>query len=250
VQLVWDDIVDDFRFCIRYQWVQKKCANPVSKSVALRAGVHQTQLLFLAIWRPFTNATLRMSEITRILSADSVGGACAAEELLPLVYAELRSLARQRLSQERPGQTLDATGLVHEAYLRLMPPHGAAGQTQHWDGRGHFFAAAAEAMRRILVERARRKRRIKHGGNLNRHAADELNQAVEVPPDDVLAVDESLEKLAEIDGQAAQVVQLHFFGGMTLDEVAAALDISSRTAHRDWAFARAWLARVIRRAND
>jgi RNA polymerase sigma factor (TIGR02999 family) len=191
-----------------------------------------------------------MSDITRILAADNIGDACAAEELLPVVYAELRRLARQRLSQERPGQTLDATGLVHEAYLRLMPPDRAGGQKQLWDGRSHFFAAAAEAMRRILVERARRRRRLKHGGNLNRHSTDEWNLAEEVPPDHVLAVDESLEKLAGIDGQAAQVVQLHFFGGMTLDEVAAALNISSRTAHRDWAFARAWLARILRKVDD
>ena len=113
-----------------------------------------------------------------------------------------------------------------------------------------FFAAAAEAMRRILVESARRKRSVKHGGNLHRHSTNDFNLAVEVPPDDVLAVDESLERLAEIDAQAAQVVKLHFFGGMTLDEVAAALDISSRTAERDWAFARTWLARMLRKAND
>jgi RNA polymerase sigma factor (TIGR02999 family) len=191
-----------------------------------------------------------MTDITRILSADDAGNPSAAEELLPLVYAELRCLARQRLSKERPGLTLDATGLVHEAYLRLMPPDNAAGQKQHWDGRAHFFAAAAEAMRRILVESARRKRRLKHGANLHRHSTNDLDLAVAVPPDDVLAVDESLEKLADVDAQAAQVVKLHFFGGMTLDEVAAALDISSRTAERDWAFARTWLARMLRKAND
>jgi RNA polymerase sigma factor (TIGR02999 family) len=191
-----------------------------------------------------------MTDITRILVADNAGNSSAAEELLPLVYAELRCLARQRLSQERPGQTLDATGLVHEAYLRLIPPVHAAGQKQHWDGRAHFFAAAAEAMRRILVESARRKRRLKHGGNLFRHSTNDLNLAIEVPPDDVLAVDESLEKLAAVDAQAAQVVKLHFFGGMTLDEVAAVLDISSRTVERDWAFARTWLARKLHKAND
>lgn len=187
-----------------------------------------------------------MTDITRIWPADNVSDACAAEELLPLVYAELRCLARQRLSQERPGQTLDPTGLVHEAYMRLISPEAVAGQKRLWDDRAHFFAAAAEAMRRILVERARRNRRCKHGGNLHRHAVHELDLAEEVPPDDVLAVDESLGKLAEIDSQAAQVVQLHFFGGMTLDEVAAAVGISRRTAHRDWAFARAWLARRLR----
>jgi RNA polymerase sigma factor (TIGR02999 family) len=191
-----------------------------------------------------------MTDITRILSADDAGKPSAAEELLPLVYAELRCLARQRLSKERPGLTLDATGLVHEAYLRLMPPDRVSGPNQHWDGRAHFFAAAAEAMRRILVESARRKRSVKHGGNLHRRSIDDLIPAVEVPPDEVLAVDESLEEMAEIDPQAAQVVKLHFFGGMTLDEVAAALDISLRTAYRDWAFARAWLARMLAKAND
>ena len=191
-----------------------------------------------------------MTDITRVLSAVNAADPSASEELLPLVYAELRCLARQRLSNERAGQTLDATGLVHEAYLRLMPPDRMDGQKQHWEGRAHFFAAAAEAMRRILVESARRKRRLKHGGNLHRHSANEVDLAVEAPPDDVLAVDESLEKLAEIDAQAAQIVKLHFFAGMTLDEVAAALDISSRTAHRDWAFARAWLARKLGKAGD
>jgi RNA polymerase sigma factor (TIGR02999 family) len=191
-----------------------------------------------------------MTDITQFLSAASAGDPIAAEQLLPLVYAELRSLARQRLSKERPGQTLDATGLVHEAYLRLMPLERATGENQQWDGRAHFFAAAAEAMRRILVESARRKRRIKHGGRLQRHSTSDVELAVEVPADDVLAVDESLEKLAEVDAQAAQVVKLHFFAGMTLDEVAAALDISVRTAHRDWAFARAWLARILRKPDD
>ena len=165
-----------------------------------------------------------MHDITRILCAAHDGDPSAAEELLPLVYAELRCLATQKLSKERPGQTLDPTGLVHEAYLRLVPPgHMPADQEQHWDGRGHFFAAAAEAMRRILVESARRKRRLKHGGNLQRLSAEELDVAIDVPSDEVLAVDESLEKLAEVDPQAAQVVKLHFFAGMTLEEVEALL---------------------------
>src|ERR1700685_3706890 len=167
-----------------------------------------------------------MCDVTTVLLAINRGDRVAGEKLLPLVYEELRKMAAQRMSQERPGQTLDATALVHEAYLRLVkvPEPG------QWDGRAHFFAAAAEAMRRILVESARRKRRLKHGGNLHRHSANDLNLAVKAPPDDVLAVDESVEKLAEVDAQAAQVVKLHFFGGMTLEEVAAALDISSRTA--------------------
>ena len=153
---------------------------------------------------------------------------------------------RRKAFQGAPGQTLDATGLVHEAYLRLVPAgQASADQKQQWDGRAHFFAAAAEAMRRILVESVRRKRRLKHGGNLQRFSAEELDVAIDVPPDDVLAVDESLEELAEVDHQAAQVVKLHFFAGMTLDEVGTLLDISTRTAYRDWAFARAWLARNL-----
>jgi RNA polymerase sigma factor (TIGR02999 family) len=189
-----------------------------------------------------------MTDITRILAAADSGDPTATEALLPLVYSELRALARQRLNQERPGQTLDATGLVHEAYLRLM--RGDDKGDQNWDGRGHFFAAAAEVMRRILVENARRKSRAKHGGKFRRDPLDVVLTAVKEPADEVLAVDESLEQLAAIDARSAEVVKLHFFAAMTLEEVAAVLEISTRTAHRDWAFARAWLAERLCDAAD
>ena len=182
-----------------------------------------------------------MNDVTRILSAIDQGDPHATEQLLPLVYDELRRLAAQRLSHEKPGQTLDATGLVHEAYLRLVDSAGS----QRWDGRGHFFAAAAEAMRRILVESARRKKRLKHGAEFQRASADELDVVIEAPVEEILAVDEALDRLAAADGQAAQVVKLHFFAGLTLDETGRLMGISSRTAYRDWAFARAWLAKHL-----
>ncbi|HZZ79978.1 MAG TPA: ECF-type sigma factor [Gemmataceae bacterium] len=190
-----------------------------------------------------------MADVTEILSRIERGDPQGAEELLPLVYAELRRLAAHKLAAEKPGQTLDPTALVHEAYLRLVPRSEAEGQGQ-WDGRGHFYAAAAEAMRRILVESARRKGRIKHGGEFARIASDDVEPAVTDPDDDVLAVHESLELLDQVDHQAAEVVKLHFFAALTLDEVATLLGISSRTAYRDWAFARAWLARKLGRSRD
>ena len=161
----------------------------------------------------------------------------AAEQLLPLVYEELRKLAAARLSQEKPGQTLQATALVHEAYLRLV---GSADQ-QHWDGRGHFFAAAAEAMRRILVDNARRKDRSRHGGEMQRVAWDDFPLKVSAADEDVLAVHEALDDLARIDASAAELVKLHYFLGMSMDESAQLLGISPRTAYRNWSFARAWL---------
>jgi RNA polymerase sigma factor (TIGR02999 family) len=181
-----------------------------------------------------------MSDVTRILSAIDQGDAAAAEKLLPLVYDELRKLAAVRLGQEKPGQTLQATALVHEAWLRLV----GVESPQKWDGRGHFFAAAAEAMRRILVEQARRKKRIKHGGEWRRVGAGELNLVADAE-EEVLSVHEALDGLAAVDAQAAQVVKLHFFAAMTLEDVASVLDVSARTAYRDWAFARAWLAKQI-----
>jgi RNA polymerase sigma factor (TIGR02999 family) len=189
-----------------------------------------------------------MSELSHILAAAEKGDRYAAEQLLPLVYDELRKLAVQNMAQEKSGQTLQATALVHEAYLRLV----GVESPQKWDGRGHFFAAAAEAMRRILVEQARRKKRIKHGGewrradagDLNLLAASELN-LMSAAEDEVLSVHEALDGLATVDAQAAQVVKLHFFAGLTLEDVASVLKISSRTAYRDWAFARAWLARRL-----
>lgn len=191
-----------------------------------------------------------MADLTQILSRIERGDPQAAEELLPLVYAELRRLAARKLAAEKPGQTLDPTALVHEAYLRLVPQQVGAGGQGRWDGRGHFYAAAAEAMRRILVERARRKNRIKHGGEFERVSADDFDLDAAATDDDVLAVHESLEMLAEIDPQAAELVKLHFFATLTLDEAATLLGISSRTAYRDWAFARAWLARKLGRSQD
>jgi RNA polymerase sigma factor (TIGR02999 family) len=187
-----------------------------------------------------------MHEVTLILSAIEQGDPHAADQLLPLVYAELRRLAAQKLAHEKPGQTLDATGLVHEAYLRLVPQGPTKEeQKQHWDGQGHFFAAAAEAMRRILVENARRKHRLKRGGEFQRVATDELEVPSYAPAEDILAVDEALDLLAAADAQAGQVVKLHFFAGLPFDEVAVLLGISDRSAYRDWTFARAWLAKRL-----
>jgi len=183
-----------------------------------------------------------MSEATRILSAIEQGDPHAAEQLLPLVYDELRRLAAQKLAQEKPGQTLQATALVHEAYLRLVDVEKA----QHWNSRGHFFAAAAEAMRRILIENARRKGRGKHGGGRQRVALEAVQNALELPPDHFLALDEALARLAERDPQTAELIKLHCFAGLSIDQAAQTLGISSRTAYRDWAFAQAWLYRAIR----
>lgn len=182
-----------------------------------------------------------MSEVTRILSDIEQGNPYATEQLLPLVYDELRKLAAQKLIQERPGQTLEATALVHEAYLRLVD----AEKVPHWNSRGHFFAAAAEAMRRILVEQARRKGRRKHGGGKQRVTLSGLDLAVEMPVTDFLHLDEALTALAERDEQAAQLVKLHCFAGLSIEQAAESLGISARTAYRDWAFARAWLYRTL-----
>jgi RNA polymerase sigma factor (TIGR02999 family) len=184
-----------------------------------------------------------MNEITRILSDLGNGDPHAAAALLPLVYEELRRLAAQKLAQEAPGQTLQGTALVHEAYLRLV----GSGADPHWDGRRHFFAAAAEAMRRILVENARRKRRRKHGGGRRRQELDEAQRRISPPKDDILAVDEALQALEQADPPVAALVKLHFFAGLPLGEAARELGISERTAYRDWAYARAWLARFLDR---
>jgi RNA polymerase sigma factor (TIGR02999 family) len=184
-----------------------------------------------------------MNDVTQLLSAIEHGDPQAAEQLLPLVYEELRKLAAQKMAQEAPGQTLAATALVHEAYLRLVD----ADQAQRWDSRRHFFAAAAEAMRRILVENARRKRRHKHGGARRRLDLDEAQLLVEPPNDDVLAVHEALQALEQADPSVAALVKLHFFAGLSLKESAEALGIAERTAYRDWAYARAWLARFLGR---
>jgi RNA polymerase sigma factor (TIGR02999 family) len=182
-----------------------------------------------------------MSDVTRVLSAVERGDPHAAEELLGLVYDELRRLAAQRLAQEEPGQTLEATALVHEAYVRLV--EGAP--AQRWQSRGHFFGAAAEAMRRILIERARRQRRLRHGGGRKRIDVDHLEpaqqQAAGAPAADLLALDEALGRLAADEPVAAEVVKLRYFAGLTAAQAADALGISLRTANRHWAYAKAWL---------
>jgi RNA polymerase sigma factor (TIGR02999 family) len=184
-----------------------------------------------------------MTDITRILSAIDQGDPSAAEQLFPLVYDELRQLAAQKLAQEKPGQTLDATALVHEAYLRLVDTD----QAQNWNGRGHFFAAAAQAMRRILVENARRKKAAKAGGGWQRQELLDAELAVDSTGDDLFAVDEALSRLAGEHPRAARLVHLRFFLGQTLEEAAAHLGLQARTAYRDWAYARAWLRRELDR---
>jgi RNA polymerase sigma factor (TIGR02999 family) len=178
-----------------------------------------------------------MSEVTRVLSALEQGDPTAAEQLLPLVYDELRQLAAAKLAQERPGQTLDATALVHEAYLRLVGAEGG----QSWEGRGHFFAAAAEAMRRILIDQARRKQSQRHGGGLARQDVEGVEVAAPGPSFDLLALDEALGELEKVDELKARLVKLRYFAGLTSPQAAEALGISSTTADRYWAYARAWL---------
>jgi RNA polymerase sigma factor (TIGR02999 family) len=184
-----------------------------------------------------------MEEVTLILGAIERGDAASAHKLLPLVYDELRRLAAQKLAREKAGQTLDPTSLVHEAYLRLLGPEGAK---VGWDGRAHFFAAAAEAMRRILIDSARRKAAARHGGGQNRVEIDDALLAIQAPSDDLLALDEALEKLAAEDKAKADLVKLHYFTGLSLEEAAAALGISRATAYRFWDYARAWLRHEIR----
>jgi RNA polymerase sigma factor (TIGR02999 family) len=186
-----------------------------------------------------------MNEITQILIAVEQGDSQAAGRLLPLVYDELRRLAAAQMAREKPGQTLDATALVHEAYLRLVDANPA----QPWNSRGHFFAAAATAMRRILIDNARRKRSLKRGGDRARLDCDLLPLAAE-PREDLLALDAALDKLATTDRAAADLVQLRYFAGLTLPEAAETLAISPRTAGRLWAFARAWLRREIEGDGD
>jgi RNA polymerase sigma factor (TIGR02999 family) len=181
-----------------------------------------------------------MSDVTRILSAIKNGDAHAAEEFLPLVYGELRKLAAQKLAQETPGQTLQATALVHEAYLRLMD----VDNVQSWDSRGHFFAAAAEAMRRILIENARGKQRLKRGGNRKRLDVESIDlaaTAAAAQPDELLVLDELIVKLGGEDPDAAQIVKLRYFAGLSIEEAARLMGISRSTAYEHWAYARGWL---------
>jgi RNA polymerase sigma factor (TIGR02999 family) len=183
-----------------------------------------------------------MTDVTQILSQIEHGDARAAEELMLVVYAELWRLAAQKLSREKPGQTLDATALVHEAYLRLFENDGLAeGERQHWDSRGHFFAAAAEAMRRILIENARRKKRLKHGGDRQRVELLDEDLAIQDAPDELLALDAALANLALEDAAAAQLVKLHVFTGLSIEQVGELLGYSRATAYRHWNYARAWL---------
>jgi RNA polymerase sigma factor (TIGR02999 family) len=183
-----------------------------------------------------------VNDVTRLLLQIEQGDTKAADELLPIVYQELRALAAQKLKREPPGQTIQATALVHEAYLRLIGPDRVRG----WDGEGHFFAAAARAMRRILVERARRKRRIKQGGGQHRVDLGDNLIVTQPPCDDLIALDLALEQLALVNAQAAELVNLHFFSGLTMEQAAAVLGISVRSAYRRWEFARAWLFRRVR----
>jgi RNA polymerase sigma factor (TIGR02999 family) len=187
-----------------------------------------------------------MSEITHVLAAMEQGDPQAASQLLPLVYDALRKLAAHKLALELPGQTLQPTALVHEAYLRLvLNETPSAPPESQWSNRGHFFAAAAEAMRRILVEQARRKKRLKHGGGLARVDLPEHDLLAQQPPEDILALDEALTGLAREDPEVARVVQLHFFAGLPIEQAADTLGISRATAYRQWAYARSWLRCAI-----
>jgi RNA polymerase sigma factor (TIGR02999 family) len=183
-----------------------------------------------------------MNDVSRLLSGIEQGDPRAAEDLLPLVYDELRRLAAQKLAQERPGQTLQATALVHEAYLRLVGDHEV-----RWDGRGHFFAAAAEAMRRILVEKTRRKQRVRHGGGLQQHPIEGDEAVIASPADeaDLLALNDVLDRLEAASPRRAQLVKLRYFAGFTLPEVARMLGVSQSTAEADWTYAKAWLKREL-----
>jgi RNA polymerase sigma factor (TIGR02999 family) len=188
-----------------------------------------------------------MIEVTRILSAIELGDAHAADDLLPLVYEELRKLATQKLAQEKPGQTLQATALVHEAFVRLVD----VAKVQHWDSRGHFFAAAAEAMRRILIDRARHKQTDKAGGDRRRLDLDDIELTLAADNDDrLLALDEALRLLEAEDPRKAQLVKLRFFAGLNAEHAAAALGVSLSTAEKDWAYARSWLRVAIDRLSD
>jgi RNA polymerase sigma factor (TIGR02999 family) len=185
-----------------------------------------------------------MANVTQILDAIEQGDTHAAEQLLPLVYDELRKLAAQNLAQEKPGQTLEATALVHEAYLRLVDTQ----RVLHWNSRGHFFSAAAEAMRRILIDQARRRKSQRRGGGRKRHELDHIAISAVEPSLDVVAVDEALERFEKIDALKASLVKLRYFAGLTIPQVAEALGISTTTADRYWAYARAWLHAELKKS--
>ena len=184
-----------------------------------------------------------MTHVTQLLSSMGTGDAKAAEELLPLVYAQLRRLANARMAGEPEGQTLQPTALVHEAWIRLV------GENHDWQGRKHFFSAAAEAMRRILIDRARQKKRLRHGGGLVRVQLDDIDLAEESKPETILFVHETLERLAEKDPEVAELIKLRYFAGVPNQEAAQMLGMSERTARRNWAYARAWLGRELQKQN-
>jgi RNA polymerase sigma factor (TIGR02999 family) len=196
----------------------------------------------LGIWQVPSHRMAAMTEVTRILDAMEQGDPHAAEKLLPLVYEELRKLAAQKMAQEKPGQTLQATALVHEAYLRLVDVEKA----QHWNSRGHFFAAAAEAMRRVLVENARRKSSLKHGGDRQRIDLAEAELATNSTPDELLLLDEALTNLTHEDPGAAELAKLRLYAGLSVEDAAELLGISRATAFRHWTYARAWLHAQLR----
>jgi RNA polymerase sigma factor (TIGR02999 family) len=194
-----------------------------------------------------------MDPITQVLNAIEEGDPNAAEQLLPLVYDELRKLAAQKLAEEKPGQTLEATALVHEAYLRLVRPVSGDASPRdepHWDGRRHFFAAAAEAMRRILINRARDRGRRKRGGGWRRLRLEHIDFSLAEPPDELLDLNDALDRLVQVDPVCAELVKLRFFAGLTLDEAAETLGVVRRTADRYWAFARSWLYAALRKGED
>jgi RNA polymerase sigma factor (TIGR02999 family) len=192
-----------------------------------------------------------MDDVSQILTAIDQGDPHAAEQLLPLVYEELRRLAAHKLAQEAPGQTLQATALVHEAYLKLVrPASGDPSREQHWESRRHFFAAAAEAMRRILINRARDRGRVKRGGGWRRLRLEHVDLSLSEPPDELLDLSDALDKLAQEDPASAELVKLRYFAGLTLDEAADALGIVRRTADRYWAFARSWLYAELRKGEE
>ncbi|QDV84848.1 ECF-type sigma factor [Stieleria sp.] len=187
-----------------------------------------------------------MTEVTNILSKIREGDGAAADQLLPLVYDELRKLAALKMSLEHPGQTIEATALVHEAYLRLVDGN----EHRNWDSRGHFFAAAATAMRRILVDNARRKKRVKHGGDFQRLASDNVELAAPEIREDLVALDLALDRLKSIDPAAVELVQLRYFAGLSIAEAAAVLGVSPRSADRLWAYGRAWLRTELSESED
>jgi len=218
----------------------------IRHAVAANGAAKKPECVTIIYLRGQLDTIVSMNDVTAILFAIEKGDPIAAGQLLPLVYEELRKLAAHKLIQEKPGQTFQATALVHEAYLRLVGADGA----QQWDSRGHFFAAAAEAMRRILVDRAREKGREKRGGKLGRIDIDSIDLATTVTPDQLLAVDEALAKLAASDAVAAKIVELRYFAGLTVDEAGKALGVSTATAYRHWNYARVFLYDELRGSSE